>query len=64
MTTATITNTKFTTIKISVDSRNGYKVRAENPVTGDFYTTRFSGEFIALDRALSIAQELMQIEVA
>jgi hypothetical protein len=50
---------RYTEVRIAIDPKWGYKVRATNKDTGNFYTTCLWGEVLTLDKAIRLSNELM-----
>ena len=55
---------KYTEVRISIDPTYGYRVRATNKDTDEFYTTTpfgREGEVLSLEKAIRISHELMEL---
>jgi hypothetical protein len=52
---------RYTEVRIAIDPKWGYKVRATNKDTDEFYTTYLSGEVLTLNKAIRISHELMEL---
>jgi hypothetical protein len=52
---------RYTEVRIAIDPKWGYRVRATNKETDEFYTTFLSGEVLSLEKAIRISHELMEL---